>query len=86
MITFWSSVVLTGNQTSRTSPKTSPLFWSSVVLTGNQTNPFFGQSCCGFWSSVVLTGNQARPTAPQTPLRYLRPSFVLFVSRPTPTM
>ena len=35
---FWSSVVLTGNQT-HAFPYRSPLqFWSSVVLTGNQTD------------------------------------------------
>ena len=35
---FWSSVELTGNQTSPTLKVTYVLFWSSVELTGNQTN------------------------------------------------
>ena len=38
MQTFWSSVVLTGNPTSRPERRQMWQFWSSVVLTGNPTN------------------------------------------------
>ena len=34
---FWSSVDLTGNQTSPNNNRRCPTFWSSVDLTGNQT-------------------------------------------------
>ena len=34
---FWSSVVLTGNQTYTAEDPAQNTFWSSVVLTGNQT-------------------------------------------------
>ena len=37
MALFWSSVDLTGNQTSSSVSSSSTLFWSSVDLTGNQT-------------------------------------------------
>ena len=35
---FWSSVVLTGDQTDRVLGDTAKGFWSSVVLTGDQTS------------------------------------------------
>ena len=34
---FWSSVDLTGNQTSKSGKEYVQEFWSSVDLTGNQT-------------------------------------------------
>ena len=34
---FWSSGILTGNQTLINSIMTVPRFWSSGILTGNQT-------------------------------------------------
>ena len=34
---FWSSVILTGNQTIPTAKAHGGTFWSSVILTGNQT-------------------------------------------------
>ena len=34
---FWSSVELTGSQTSQNSGMTEIVFWSSVELTGSQT-------------------------------------------------
>ena len=36
-IQFWSSVILTGNQTSELLNVSEFPFWSSVILTGNQT-------------------------------------------------
>ena len=55
---FWSSVDLTGNQTSRGGPPLVLLFWSSVDLTGNQTTMCLRREGKPFWSSVDLTGNQ----------------------------
>ncbi|EEE17352.1 hypothetical protein ATORI0001_1508 [Lancefieldella rimae ATCC 49626] len=34
---FWSSVILTGNQTLEAALSRAYPFWSSVILTGNQT-------------------------------------------------
>ena len=34
---FWSSVILTGNQTYNQTCNNGMAFWSSVILTGNQT-------------------------------------------------
>ena len=55
---FWSSVELTGNQTSKKETRHKYGFWSSVELTGNQTVVELYKSWEGFWSSVELTGNQ----------------------------
>ena len=55
---FWSSVVLTGDQTSLMRGNYSMLFWSSVVLTGDQTSLDMWTTYIKFWSSVVLTGDQ----------------------------
>ena len=56
---FWSSVVLTGNQTVRKAREIHEKFWSSVVLTGNQTSPTLTvQVCCfgavSFWLVIKL--------------------------------
>ena len=59
---FWSSVNLTGNQTSNTYPNAQTLFWSSVNLTGNQTGWYWFVRTAGFWSGVNLTGNQTTPS------------------------
>ena len=55
---FWSSVVLTGDQTVLFELPEGGLFWSSVVLTGDQTGTANAQTSPVFWSSVVLTGDQ----------------------------
>ena len=36
---FWSSGILTGNQTQFETGKATAEFWSSGILTGNQTKP-----------------------------------------------
>ena len=55
---FWSSVDLTGNQTSYYEQLNKLWFWSSVDLTGNQTGFHSYGNEYEFWSSVDLTGNQ----------------------------
>ena len=55
---FWSSVVLTGNETARKQDMKHIKFWSSVVLTGNETDEMARIDENVFWSSVVLTGNE----------------------------
>ena len=55
---FWSSVDLTGNQTTIIVDIGVVAFWSSVDLTGNQTLLLLGEGVKEFWSSVDLTGNQ----------------------------
>ena len=55
---FWSSVALTGNETSAVSGMGHYAFWSSVALTGNETNGGGGNNDLMFWSSVALTGNE----------------------------
>ena len=55
---FWSSVDLTGNQTSVLFDFAYTEFWSSVDLTGNQTEEEDYTYSDEFWSSVDLTGNQ----------------------------
>ena len=35
---FWSSGILTGNQTLTADKDIDPRFWSSGILTGNQTD------------------------------------------------
>ena len=63
---FWSSVDLTGNQTTVGLESPELAFWSSVDLTGNQTLFNVSLRILLFWSSVDLTGNQTRyPVAPQ---------------------
>ena len=58
---FWSSVVLTGDQTAFARCGTAHPFWSSVVLTGDQTTSRNREHPIAFWSSVVLTGDQTVP-------------------------
>ena len=55
---FWSSVDLTGNQTTAAPKRDAAGFWSSVDLTGNQTAQRSAHHEQQFWSSVDLTGNQ----------------------------
>ena len=55
---FWSSVVLTGNETRGEKDTGRTQFWSSVVLTGNETTLRPRALAWLFWSSVVLTGNE----------------------------
>ncbi len=55
---FWSSVILTGNQTQNGIHYATKRFWSSVILTGNQTSRRIHANRRKFWSSVILTGNQ----------------------------
>ena len=55
---FWSSVDLTGNQTTARIHQSEREFWSSVDLTGNQTQVVGIVTKAWFWSSVDLTGNQ----------------------------
>ena len=57
---FWSSVVLTGDQTAAWTRRTTDSFWSSVVLTGDQTFTYEYADSLLFWSSVVLTGDQTK--------------------------
>ena len=45
---FWSSVVLTGNETDYGNDETAYRFWSSVVLTGNETSSFLYIAGVGF--------------------------------------
>ena len=45
---FWSSVILTGNQTCADARLVRYLFWSSVILTGNQTRAFPQHLDAGF--------------------------------------
>ena len=54
---FWSSVVLTGDPTTKWTEWHQLMFWSSVVLTGDPTPYGKGIYVAGFWSSVVLTGD-----------------------------
>ena len=61
---FWSSVNLTGNQTTFEYMFTKDEFWSSVNLTGNQTGARGVVHVPAFWSSVNLTGNQTRCSLP----------------------
>ena len=60
-LSFWSGVVLTGNQTEVPKDMRTRAFWSGVVLTGNQTDSYYRSHVRVFWSGVVLTGNQTRP-------------------------
>ena len=55
---FWSSGILTGNQTEEFTQNYKILFWSSGILTGNQTQFFSLEQGNEFWSSGILTGNQ----------------------------
>ncbi len=55
---FWSSGILTGNQTSVRSAYSCSPFWSSGILTGNQTVVDAMKKLDAFWSSGILTGNQ----------------------------
>ena len=64
-VRFWSSVDLTGNQTTAAKLVKVWQFWSSVDLTGNQTATKTQIVNNQFWSSVDLTGNQ-------TPWRWSR--------------
>ena len=57
-VRFWSSVDLTGNQTTAAKLVKVWQFWSSVDLTGNQTATKTQIVNNQFWSSVDLTGNQ----------------------------
>ena len=67
---FWSSDILTGNQTIPFFTPFKRLFWSSDILTGNQTEGY-GIACDElFWSSDILTGNQTRTTSPSTPTSF----------------
>ena len=53
---FWSSVILTGNQTPHAQAAAQRQFWSSAILTGNQTPHAQAAAQREFWSSVILTG------------------------------
>ena len=55
---FWSSGILTGNQTAHAHEAVGGVFWSSGILTGNQTLPRHAGRIREFWSSGILTGNQ----------------------------
>ena len=55
---FWSSDILTGNQTEVHAVVHVGRFWSSDILTGNQTASLLSFGTLGFWSSDILTGNQ----------------------------
>ena len=70
VIRFWSSDILTGNQTAITSSISSLLFWSSDILTGNQTLVNCHSSVAGFWSSDILTGNQTKHCQFQRRMRF----------------
>ena len=67
---FWSSGILTGNQTDATTGDYYIEFWSSGILTGNQTNEYGAEIEEVFWSSGILTGNQTRLAAMVRPLRF----------------
>ena len=58
---FWSSDILTGNQTLIRIDIPRGTFWSSDILTGNQTHAEADGIYTAFWSSDILTGNQTRP-------------------------
>ena len=47
-LSFWSSVVLTGNRTIAAINGKTREFWSSVVLTGNRTRVIASPSTLGF--------------------------------------
>ena len=55
---FWSSGILTGNQTVSLAGLLDVRFWSSGILTGNQTPGECLAPLLEFWSSGILTGNQ----------------------------
>ena len=55
---FWSSDILTGNQTVVPCRHRVDKFWSSDILTGNQTDVKDAILNDEFWSSDILTGNQ----------------------------
>ena len=66
---FWSSDILTGNQTVVKSSALNVEFWSSDILTGNQTRVPRARRKAVFWGSDILTGNQTgRSEAPFFPL------------------
>ena len=67
---FWSSGILTGNQTDIASEIARLVFWSSGILTGNQTEYLTKRMIAGFWSSGILTGNQTCLTAPAASARF----------------
>ena len=67
---FWSSGILTGNQTRKQSSRKSLRFWSSGILTGNQTVLTPMRDMWGFWSSGILTGNQTVRHGTGTGLRF----------------
>ena len=58
---FWSSDILTGNQTTFDFTSVVKKFWSSDILTGNQTRSRTKRHDLMFWSSDILTGNQTHP-------------------------
>ena len=60
-VSFWSSVVLTGDPTAQNLACIGGEFWSSVVLTGDPTKGSSSQTIEVFWSSVVLTGDPTTP-------------------------
>ena len=67
---FWSSGILTGNQTRVIGRYDAASFWSSGILTGNQT---IVQRCNlkrKFWSSGILTGNQTQACADRSPSQF----------------
>ena len=45
---FWSSDILTGNQTRSLVTSALVMFWSSDILTGNQTSSLLEPNCSGF--------------------------------------
>ena len=55
---FWSSGILTDNQTGGVTSTKGRKFWSSGILTDNQTLSFFFPVVARFWSSGILTDNQ----------------------------
>ena len=60
---FWSSGILTGNQTQVHRSDRDGGFWSSGILTGNQTIVEDITVEYSFWSSGILTGNQTSTAA-----------------------